>query len=158
MAEYYPFSSGPLSNFYKAPFTVDGIEFCCGEQWMMFTKAKVFKDDEASAKILAEKEPKKIKALGRKVKNYDEDTWLREGLESGELKRGWTEKFKQSTVCLNELKKSIGKKIVEASLWDKKWGVGLSPKDPRVQDPSEWKGTNLLGKELDKIRLELCEA
>jgi len=153
---YYPFSGGPLSNFYNSPFTIDGMNFSNGEKWMMHTKAKVFKDTNAMELILNTTNPKTLKSLGRKVKNYNEETWNREGLESGELRRGWIEKFKQNPKCLEELKKSKGMKIVEASPWDKKWGIGLGVNNPKVHDSSEWRGLNLLGKELDKIRIELC--
>ena len=99
-SQYYPFVGGPLSNFYPSQFTIDGMNFSCGEHWMMFTKAVIFKDDEIKNKILLETNPKKIKALGRKIKNYDDDIWFKEGLESGELRRGWIEKFKQNPRCL----------------------------------------------------------
>ena len=45
--------------------------------------------------------------------------------------------------------------LAEASPYDKIYGIGLKPNDPRVQDPTQWKGQNLLGKALMKVREEL---
>ena len=40
-----------LSNFYIAPFTIDGITFICNEQWMMNNKAMVFGDKEIASRF-----------------------------------------------------------------------------------------------------------
>ena len=42
---------------------------------MMYHKALLFADTDIAAKILRESEPKKQKALGRKVKNFDPMLW-----------------------------------------------------------------------------------
>ena len=41
----------------------------------MWAKARYFNDLESEELILKESDPKKIKALGRKVKNFDSDKW-----------------------------------------------------------------------------------
>jgi len=47
--------------------------------------------------------------------------------------------------------------LCEASIKDTIWGVGLAPTDPKVQDQSQWLGTNLLGKSLMEVRKMLAE-
>ena len=51
---------------------------------------------------------------------------------------------------------STGDKIIaEATRKDKIWGIGIDVGDPRVQDPKQWKGTNVLGFALMKAREQL---
>lgn len=52
----------------------------------------------------------------------------------------------------NELLKTKGKFLVEASASDKKWGNGLHIRDKRRMSLWNWKGQNLLGKLLTEIR------
>ena len=42
---------------------------------MMHKKALMFNDLESAEKILNSKNPKEMKALGRKVKNFDNSVW-----------------------------------------------------------------------------------
>jgi predicted NAD-dependent protein-ADP-ribosyltransferase YbiA (DUF1768 family) len=50
----------------------------------MYSKAKLFQDNETAAKILQEDAPSVMKALGRRVKNYDDTKWctLREDIST----------------------------------------------------------------------------
>ena len=43
------------------------------------------------------------------------------------------------------LLKQYGNLLVEAAANDGIWGVGLTAKDPLIQNPANWKGLNLLG-------------
>ena len=47
------------------------------------------------------------------------------------------------------------KTIVEASPFDKIWGIGLHWSDDRVLDEKKWEGMNLLGKCLMQVREKL---
>ena len=144
---------GFLSQHYKSDFVVDNIKYNCTEQYMMAQKAKLFGDDEIYQKILTAKEPFEHKKLGRLVKNYKEDQWIanREQI----VYTGNINKFSQN-IKLKKLLLETGDAIlVEASPYDKIWGVGLKYTDPRLQDPKKWNGLNLLGKILMKVREEL---
>lgn len=45
--------------------------------------------------------------------------------------------------------------IVEASPYDKIWGIGLKANDERARNPETWRGENLLGFALMDVREEL---
>jgi predicted NAD-dependent protein-ADP-ribosyltransferase YbiA (DUF1768 family) len=47
--------------------------------------------------------------------------------------------------------------FVEASPYDKVWGVRMYESNPDIDDETKWKGLNLLGKVLDETRRILIE-
>jgi ribA/ribD-fused uncharacterized protein len=51
-----------------------------------------------------------------------------------------------------QLAATAGAMLVEANPRDWVWGVGLAVDDPRVHRPDEWRGSNLLGRVLTKVR------
>ena len=70
--------NGYLSNWFLSEFTVGGITFSSMEQYMMYEKAVLFKDQTTAEKILQTDDVAKIKALGRTVKNFDDKVWTKE--------------------------------------------------------------------------------
>lgn len=145
-----------LSNFYPTMFQVDNIQFICGEQYIMYMKAKLFADHKTAAFILKETVPSKMKALGRQVQNYDDQRWSR--LRENIAYIGLLEKYKQNLDLKTLILATGDKEIVEASPNDRVWGIGMGASHPQVQNRSEWKGMNLLGKILVRVRNQLrCE-
>jgi len=145
--------ASPFSQWYRCRFTVDGQTFGCAEQYMMFGKAQLFGDAEAAAKILAADHPKQHKALGRTVKHFDHGVWRRE--RETIVMTGSRAKFTQDAALRATLLATAGTTLVEASPYDRIWGIGLAATDPRAQDPSQWRGGNRLGQILTRLRDEL---
>ena len=65
--------NGYLSNWYPSNFIVDGVHFSSMEQFMMYRKAICFQDECIAEQILGTKDVAEIKALGRAVKDYDDN-------------------------------------------------------------------------------------
>ncbi|MGE0551464.1 MAG: NADAR family protein [Kofleriaceae bacterium] len=149
-------SSSPFSQWHPCRFTIDGQQFNCTEQYMMYGKAMLFGDRETAAAILAAHEPRDHKALGREVKQFDNATWERE--RAVIVMTGNRAKFTQNLVLRDALFATRGTTLVEASPTDLIWGIGLAEDDPRALDQANWRGLNLLGKILTELRDELLAA
>lgn len=143
----------PFSQWHPVEFEVEGKRFTCAEQYMMYGKAVLFGDQEVAERILSAKTPKAQKALGRKVRGFDEQRWRSE--RERIVYEGNHAKFTQDAALLEVLLATAGTQLVEASPTDRIWGVGLSADDPRIQNPSQWRGENLLGKVLTRLREDL---
>lgn len=147
-------TDSPFSNFYPCTFVYDGVEWKSSEQCFMAMKAKCFKDEESYKRILESKTPGRARTLGRQVQNFN-FTWI--FVSKSVMFDIVLAKFSQnddlrSLILSDEFK---GKKFVEGSPIDKKWGVGIRWDNPKIDDESNWKGSNLLGKILDKVRKQL---
>ena len=167
--KYVFFWKGWLSNFWRAPFMITWNEppmkgwkmisrqFFCTEQYFMFMKACAFNDKEIGEKILKSSSPQEARKLGQQVRGYSDEVWgpLREQVmfEANVAKYTQNEELKEK--LLNP--EWEGKYFVEASPFDKIWAIGLEENDDRVLDPTQWRGTNLLGQCLDKVREKLKE-
>jgi len=143
----------PFSQWYTSTFVVGDITYTCAEQYMMHGKALLFEDGETALEILAVDHPRAHKALGRKVRGFDDHVWKRE--REGIVMAGSRAKFTQNADLLDKLLATRGTELVEASPYDKIWGIGLGERDPNALDPAKWRGLNLLGKILTKLRDEL---
>jgi ribA/ribD-fused uncharacterized protein len=156
MFTFFFTEASPFSQWYRCTFTVDGKSFNCAEQYMMYGKAMLFEDTASAAKILEADHPRQHKALGRKVTPFDDKKWrsAREAI----VMAGNRAKFTQNAELRELLLATASTTLVEASPYDKIWGIGLAASDPRAQDPAQWKGQNLLGKILTTLRDELAAA
>ncbi len=66
-------------------------------------------------------------------------------------------KFSQYPHLKSALLDTRGTTLVECSPYDTIWGVGLRDDDPRIKNRATWKGLNLLGKTLTRLRDQLVE-
>ena len=149
--KYMFFWGGCLSNWYISPFVVNGIEYNCGEQYMMHQKAILFNDKQTASEIMKAYVPKKQKELGRKIKNFDTAVW--DSVKYNIVKAGLLEKFKQNEDLKLFLSANKGCQMVEASPFDRIWGIGFNEMDA-IDNINMW-GENLLGKILTEISKEI---
>lgn len=139
-----------FSQWYDCRFTVDGVEYHTAEQYMMSQKALLFGDTEVNKEIMSAKHPKQFKAFGRKIRNFDEKIWNENKTDI--VIKGNYAKFSQNPE-LKEFLRGTGKRIlVEASPYDKIWGIGMQANDKGVENPLNWNGENLLGFCLMEVR------
>lgn len=131
----------------------ENIVFTSAEQYMMYAKAMTFVDIDTARAIMKETNPRKIKALGRQVNRFIENTWLFYRYRIVYLANKF--KFTQNDDLKEALLATRGTTIVEASPYDNIWGIGLKEDDPKAQQRSTWKGKNLLGEILTELRIEL---
>lgn len=85
---------GFLSNWYLSKFSVGGKYFTSIEQWIMYSKAVLFKDKSVASRIMQEIKPDVIKELGREVLMFSESIWQAKRYEI--LLQGLRAKFSQS--------------------------------------------------------------
>jgi len=147
---YLLFWRGYLSNWYPSSFRIDNITYNCMEQYMMASKAALFKDDQSWEKIMNTYNPKEQKDFGRKVKNYKEEVWNKERYAI--VLSGTLEKYKQNKELLKQFLDTEENIFVEASPLDGIWGIKMDKEDPDAIDPTKWKGLNLLGQVLTEAR------
>ncbi|KAI9704343.1 MAG: hypothetical protein M1836_007205 [Candelina mexicana] len=151
---------GFLSQWYTSPFTSaadPSITYLTAEQYMMHQKAILFSDTAIASQILASTSPKEQKALGRKVANFDGNKWLeyREKI----VEEGNWNKFTNSKLEDEGIKQKLletgDRELVEASPFDRIWGVGFGAKNAE-QNRDKW-GNNLLGKAIMRVRERIRE-
>lgn len=125
---------------------------------MMYRKALLFSptgDSDAVVRtILGESDPRRMRALGRKVRGFDQALWDAEKYQivlEGNLLR-----FRGNPECRAKLLATGRRELVEASRYDRVWGIGFSELQAPTVDRARW-GENLLGKVLMEVRDVLLE-
>ncbi len=151
---FHPFIKGVFSQWHPTPFEIDGLSLVTAEQWMMLSKARLFGDEEAAQAILATNDPDRQKRLGQAVRGFDQELW--DHWKVSFVYEGSLAKFGQNEGAARQLRATGDAMLVEANPRDWIWGVGLGVNEPTVHSPSEWKGSNLLGRILTKVRFQLA--
>lgn len=130
------------------------LHYNCAEQFMMAKKALLFGDKLIYAAIMDNDtplNPKLYKELGRQIRNFNQKVW--DEKKKDIVRTGNLLKFSQNQKLFEYLIGTYPKKIVEASPYDRIWGIGYS-KDDAMNHKSSW-GQNLLGETLMFVREEL---
>ncbi|MEA3228970.1 MAG: NADAR family protein [Campylobacterota bacterium] len=146
-----------LSQWHKCSFR-DKFDtlYNSTEQYMMAEKALLFEGKNGVYdEIMQSKDMKIIKNLGKKVEGFNQELWdeKKEQIvyDGNYLKFSQNEKFKK---YLLSTKNSL---IIEANPNDTIWACGLSPNNPNLRDKTQWKGKNLLGFILMRVRENLSD-
>ncbi|KAJ3148222.1 hypothetical protein HDU89_004817 [Geranomyces variabilis] len=144
---------GIFSQWAITPFTdsTTSITYNSTEQYMMHQKAVLFGDTSIANAILAETDPREIKSLGAQVAGFSEDIWVANRLKI--VTRGNALKFGQDAELKRVLRQSGNATIVEASPYDRIWGIGFSERKA-TSNRDKW-GLNLLGEALMDVRGQL---
>ena len=125
------------------------------EQYLMSAKAELFGDQQSVVKIHRTRDPVEQKRLGHKIQNYRQDKW--ESEMEGILFKGLMAKFEQNLDAANFLLATEDNNIIEANPKDSVFGVGLGLNQQDIWKRSMWKGANIQGKTLEKVRSILKE-
>lgn len=144
---------GCLSQWWPAPFIVDGIRYATAEHYMMVGKARLFGDEALAEQMLTAPNPGAVKALGRQVSDFDQAIWDAHSVDL--VVAGNVAKFSHHPDLGQYLSRTGNRVLVEASPVDRVWGIGLAATDPRAHDPVQWRGRNLLGFALMRARVQL---
>jgi ribA/ribD-fused uncharacterized protein len=144
---------GVFCNWSPHSIQIDEITFATAEHALMFGKAILFKDEEASKKLITSKDPKEAKSIGRTVKDFDEQIWDQHKFTI--MCKVLLAKVNQHKIIKDLLLTTQDATIVEASPLDDIWGIGLGAKKAALVGPSKWKGQNLLGKAWEYVRNEI---
>lgn len=152
--KYVFFWKGKLSNFYKIDISYNGKWFHSSEQLFMWLKAKFFNDEYHAKLILESNSPQEAKNYGRKVRNFDSEKW--DAVKCDFMYKALQAKFYGDSDLRSYLMRKAhkGKFFVEASPYDKIWGIGMSENDKDLFQTELW-GENLLGKLLNKLYDEI---
>ena len=157
MERFTYFWNGPFSQWEPCHFVIDDVEYNCAEQYMMAEKARVFGDEDILEQILEAEDARTQKALGREVYPFDVDQWEED--ESNGRPRCWNivwrgnmAKFSQNSYLMQQLRDTKGTTLVEASPYDRIWGIGLRESDATTQGREGWRGRNWLGEVLTNVR------
>jgi len=124
------------------------VIFNTAEHWMMYHKAALFEDFEIAKEVLRATNPSAVKVLGRRVRGFDDRKWDEHRCEI--VLAGSLAKFRSSALCREKLLGTGDKILVEASPFDRVWGIGFT-RDNAYPNRDKW-GLNLLGNALMEAR------
>jgi ribA/ribD-fused uncharacterized protein len=141
-----------FSNQAEFPIQISDVRYPTVEHYYQAMKAKEFSDEECLKKILDTPSAKAVKALGKKVINFQKEVW--DAKRSEIMMRGVKAKFVQHPELQKQLMETGDRQIGEADARNSFWGIGTSENTEKSADPSKWKGQNKLGKILMALRDE----
>jgi ribA/ribD-fused uncharacterized protein len=145
-----------FNNWTPSAFNYKEVDYCCAEQALMHQKSLMMKDEKTAEKILATTNPASQKALGRKVKGFDQEKWDKECDQL--MFEIVLCKFVANADLKAQLIATGTKLLVECSNLDRVWAIGITSKDLMKHSESlescknAFRGQNKLGNALMKAR------
>lgn len=150
---FYFYTENPFTQFYSViPNQFqdhNGVGYISAEQYMMAKKALLFNDKVNHDYIMHAKKSIDCKMLGRQVLSFNQKIWDQYKVPivfGGNLLK-FSQNPEYAKVLLDLYKE--GYRFVEASPYDRVWGIGISKEDAENGIP--WKGQNLLGHCLNMV-------
>lgn len=137
-----------FSNFFPAPIVIDDYEYANVEQYFQYIKTSTCGYDRLARKILLKDNPWYCKATGGRATPTEE--WKSIRLRT--LYKGIFAKFDQNGPLKRVLLETDGLNLYEATT-DPYWGCGIDI-DSDKWETNEWRGENVCGKILVKVREE----
>ena len=145
----------PLSNFYPASFTYDGVQYISSEQFIQASKAKYFEDFDTYNQIMGCSTSLECKRTSRLIRNVDVNRWE---LVAGNIcQPGIRAKFLQNPPVMDTLLQKTGSKTIVECASDRLWGTGIPLNDPMCLDPQKWINQGIMGQILEGIRNEALQ-
>lgn len=138
-----------FSNFFPAPFSIDGIKYAHVEQHYQSMKALHHNEPETAERIMNMSNPLRIKVLGDGIDSND--GWIKRRMLV--LYDGVRAKFEQNLTLHDELLSTEGKHLYEATT-DSYFGCGIGF-DSKKWQSKDWPGENVAGLVVRKVRDEL---
>jgi hypothetical protein len=144
--KYRAFSNFYLSEMEERCYDGKVKKYASGEHYFQIMKAREFDPDgEIFKQMQGYTTCKEIKALGRKVQNFDKERWYI--MSRFHMWQALSMKFLGGNKELKELLLSTGNAVLaEAAPRDTLWGIGYGENNPKAYDPLQWRGQNVLGK------------
>ncbi|KAJ3235095.1 hypothetical protein HDU81_000842 [Chytriomyces hyalinus] len=146
-------SSTKLDNWSTVTLNIGNSTFQSSEQVIFAAcKAGLFQDEVALAEAIStpEMSPSQAKYLGRNVENFVDSVWKTNAAWLSDV--AILIKCLQNPGVMEELVRTRGLMIAEASRRDLVWGIGAEASHPASLDPSKWRGKNWLGQSLVRVR------
>jgi ribA/ribD-fused uncharacterized protein len=140
------------SMSYSTSFHVDA-DYNSGQQFLSAQKALLFGDIESHNLIMSTSNPYEQWRYGRAIQNFDQTKW--DMVAETIAYRGYFARFSQNPYSHKLLLKTQDKIIAEANPYDSIWGIGLDTKNKDCLDFNKWKGRNILGKVIMRVRSDL---
>ena len=140
----------PLSNFYPATFTHDGVQYISSEQFIQANKAKYFWDHDAYNQIMGCSTSLECKHTSRQIRNVYADKW--DMVAADLCQPGIESKFLQNPAVMDTLLWKTGQKTIVECTSDRLWGTRIPLNDPNCLNSSKWINQGIMGQILEGIR------
>lgn len=131
----------------------DKINVESSEKAIMLCKASLMNDPDSFIEILKCSNQHKVKSLGKKIKNFNQELWNEKVCFL--TKKIIKKKFSNVKGLKEVLFLTKNHLIAKISPTDKNWGIGMGKDNPDSNYPTLWKGSNILGWALMEVREEL---